>query len=101
MTRFYTPHTACWRRESQFRVLLGDSAVIHSRTAVLGLTLGEVRIIDPGTSVGARRLCPGTLPLRQRRGVTLVEARTLLEDRNVCAAMMVHREDAETRMRNP
>jgi phosphotransacetylase len=31
----------CWRRESQFRVLLGDSAVIHSRTAVLGQILGR------------------------------------------------------------
>jgi malate dehydrogenase (oxaloacetate-decarboxylating)(NADP+) len=76
-------------------VLLGDPATIHTRAAVLGLTLGDVRIIDPGTSLVRENYVEELFRLRQRRGVTLAEAHTLLRDRNVFASMMVHMGDAD------
>jgi malate dehydrogenase (oxaloacetate-decarboxylating)(NADP+) len=71
-------------------VLLGDSAVIHTRAATLGLTLGAARIIDPARSLLRDDYAEELFRLRQRRGVTRVEARKLLNDRNVFASMMIH-----------
>jgi len=76
-------------------VLLGDSAVIYTRAAVLGLTLGEVRIIDPATSLVRDHYVQELFRLRQRHGVTVAEAETLLKDRNVFASMMVRMGDAD------
>src|ERR1700687_3293930 len=71
-------------------VLLGDSAVIHTRAATLGLTLGAARIIDPARSLLHDDYAEELFRLRQRRGVTRVEAGKLLNDRNVFASMMIH-----------
>lgn len=71
-------------------VLLGDSAVIHTRAATLGLTLGAARIIDPARSLLRDDYAEELFRLRQRRGVTRVEAGNLLNDRNVFASMMIH-----------
>ena len=71
-------------------VLLGDSAVIHTRAATLGLTLGAARIIDPARSLLRDDYAEELFRLRQRRGVTRVEAGKLLNDRNVFASMMIH-----------
>jgi malate dehydrogenase (oxaloacetate-decarboxylating)(NADP+) len=76
-------------------VLLGDPAIIHSRAAVLGLTLGDVRIIDPAGSSMREDYVQELYRLRQRRGVTLAEAPALLKDRNVFASMMVHMGDVD------
>jgi len=76
-------------------VLLGEPATIHTRAAVLGLTLGDVRIIDPGTSLVREHYVQELFRLRQRRGVTLAEAHQLLRDRNIFASMMVHMGDAD------
>jgi malate dehydrogenase (oxaloacetate-decarboxylating)(NADP+) len=71
-------------------VLLGDSAVIHTRAVTLGLTLGAARIIDPARSLLREDYAEELFRLRQRRGVTRVEAGNLLNDRNVFASMMIH-----------
>ena len=76
-------------------VLLGDSAVIHTRAATLGLTLGAARIIDPARSLLREDYVDELFRLRQRRGVTRVEAGNLLNDRNVFASMMIHMGDAD------
>jgi malate dehydrogenase (oxaloacetate-decarboxylating)(NADP+) len=76
-------------------VLLGDPEVVRTRAAVLGLTLGEVRIIDPSRSSVREDYVQELFRLRQRRGVTLAEAPTLLKDRNIFASMMVHMGDAD------
>ena len=76
-------------------VLLGDPAIIHARAAELGLTLGEIRIIDPAIWLMREDYVQELFRLRQRRGVTMVEARTMLKDRNVLASMMVHMGDAD------
>ena len=76
-------------------VLLGDSAVIHTRAATLGLTLGAARIIDPARSLLRDDYAEELFRLRQRRGVTRVDAGNLLNDRNVFASMMIHMGDAD------
>jgi malate dehydrogenase (oxaloacetate-decarboxylating)(NADP+) len=76
-------------------LLLGDPAFIHSRAGVLGLTLGDVKILDPATSLVRDDYVQELFRLRQRRGVTLIEARTLIRDSNVFASMMVHMGDAD------
>src|SRR6185503_907322 len=75
-------------------VLLGEPATIHTRAAVLGLTLGDVRIIDPGASLVREHYVQELFRLRQLRGVPLAEAHQLLRDRNIFASMMVHMGDA-------
>jgi len=58
----------------------------------LNLKLAEV--VDPPprscASVTSRTVSPA-----QRRGVTLSEAHTLIDDRNIFASMMVHMGDAD------
>ena len=76
-------------------MLLGDPAIIRTRAAVLGLTLGEIKIVDPAVSLVREDYVQELFRLRQRRGVTVVEARALLKDRNVLASMMVHMGDAD------
>ena len=76
-------------------ILLGDAATIHAKTAELGLDLKGAEIVDPAVSPFRERYIQELYRLRQRRGVTLSEARTLIEDRNIFASMMVHMGDAD------
>ncbi|MBS1852434.1 MAG: NADP-dependent malic enzyme, partial [Acidobacteria bacterium] len=76
-------------------ILLGDPNIVHTRAAVLGLALGHVRIMDPATTLAREDYVEELFRLRQRRGVTLAEARTLLKDHNMFASMMVHMGDAD------
>ena len=76
-------------------VLLGDCNVIHTRAAVLGLSLGDVRIIDPSSVAVREDYVDELFALRQRRGITRSEASTLLRNRFYFAAMMVRKADAD------
>jgi malate dehydrogenase (oxaloacetate-decarboxylating)(NADP+) len=76
-------------------ILLGNAAVIRARIQELRLQLSEARIIDPAASPDRERYANELHHLRQRKGVTLLEARELLEDKNTWAAMMVHLGDAD------
>ena len=76
-------------------LLLGDPATIHARAAALGLSLRDVRILDPATTLAREDYVEELFRLRQRRGMTLTEARILLKDRNVFASMLVHMGDAD------
>ncbi|MFZ0586429.1 MAG: NADP-dependent malic enzyme [Candidatus Sulfotelmatobacter sp.] len=76
-------------------ILLGPVATIQAKTAELGLDLTEAQIVDPATSPLRERYVQELFRLRQRRGVTLTEARTLIEERNTFASMMVHMGDAD------
>src|SRR5271166_5037879 len=59
-------------------ILVGNPATIHARTAELGLDLGGTQIADPATSPLRETYIQELYRLRQRRGVTLSEARTLI-----------------------
>ena len=71
-------------------ILVGNAAAIHAKTSQLGLDLRDAEIVDPAVSPLRERYIEELCRLRQRRGVTLSEARKLIDDRNIFASMMVH-----------
>jgi malate dehydrogenase (oxaloacetate-decarboxylating)(NADP+) len=76
-------------------ILIGNAAIIHAKTAELGLDLQDAEIVDPASSPLREVYIQELFRLRQRRGVTLTEARTLIDERNIFASMMVHMGDAD------
>jgi len=76
-------------------ILVGNPATIHAKTTELGLALKDVQIVDPATSPLREAYIQELFRLRQRRGVTLTEARTLIDEPNIFASMMVHMGDAD------
>ena len=76
-------------------ILLGDAATIQRNVAELGLDLGGVRIADPTTSPLRERYIQELFHLRQRRGMTLSEARLQISNRNIFGSMMLHMGDAD------
>lgn len=76
-------------------ILLGERTLIEARAKELSLNLEGVKIVDPTTSELRESYIEELFRLRQRRGVTLNEARTLINDRNVFGSMMVRMGDAD------
>jgi len=79
-------------------VLLGEEADIRAKIAELHLSeLDQVEIVDPATNGNLERYINELFRLRQRKGITLAEARRLItKNRNYLGAMMVHMGDADT-----
>ena len=71
-------------------ILLGNAVTIQGKIAELGLDLQEAEIVDPASSHLREPYIQELFRLRQRSGVTLAEARKLIDDRNIFASMMVH-----------
>ena len=76
-------------------ILLGDPTKILARAGELGVNLAGMKIVDPVTSDHHELYVHELFRLRQRRGVTLQEAETLMKDHNVFGSMMVHMGDAD------
>jgi malate dehydrogenase (oxaloacetate-decarboxylating)(NADP+) len=76
-------------------ILLGNAAVIQARAQELGVDVEGMQIVDPATSEHREAYALELFRLRQRRGVTLNEAHTLINDRNVFGSMMVRMGDAD------
>jgi malate dehydrogenase (oxaloacetate-decarboxylating)(NADP+) len=76
-------------------ILLGNQKVILAVAAQLGLDLSGALIVEPALSTLREAYIHELFRLRQRRGVTLSEAHTLIHDRNVFGSMMVHMGDAD------
>jgi malate dehydrogenase (oxaloacetate-decarboxylating)(NADP+) len=76
-------------------ILLGDTATIHAKATELGLDLKDAWMVDPGKSPLRERYIDELFGLRQRRGVTVSEARALIDNCNVFGSMMVHMGDAD------
>ncbi len=76
-------------------ILLGNAATVQAKTAELGLDLKNAQIVDPATSPLREVYIQELFRLRQRHGVTLTESRTLIDDRNIFASMMVRMGDAD------
>jgi malate dehydrogenase (oxaloacetate-decarboxylating)(NADP+) len=76
-------------------ILLGDAVKINSKASELGLDLTHAQVIDPRTSACRERYVYELFQLRQRRGVTLNGAGTLMNDPNVFGSMMVRMGDAD------
>jgi malate dehydrogenase (oxaloacetate-decarboxylating)(NADP+) len=76
-------------------ILLGHTARIQQRARELGINLEGMQIIEPETSPYREAYAQELFRLRQRRGVTLGEAESLINNRNVFGSMMVHMGDAD------
>jgi malate dehydrogenase (oxaloacetate-decarboxylating)(NADP+) len=76
-------------------VLLGDEATVWGRAEELGLKLDGAQVVNPAFSPSRECYVDELYRLRQRKGVTLSEARTLIENPTVYASMMVHMKDAD------
>jgi len=61
-------------------VLLGDPALIRRQAEDAGVTLEEIEIVDPAQAADAEGLARAYWERRQRRGVTLREARIRVRD---------------------
>jgi malate dehydrogenase (oxaloacetate-decarboxylating)(NADP+) len=76
-------------------ILLCDLTTVQARAKELDLNLEGIKIVDPAASELRECYIQELFRLRQRRGVTLSEARVLINDRNVFGSMMVHMGDAD------
>jgi len=77
-------------------ILIGEEDEIRAKIAELNLDLGDITIINPRTSDMNEKYTQAYFELRQRKGVTLAEAkRTMSRNRNYFGAMMMSQGDAD------
>ncbi len=76
-------------------ILLGNAATIRDTMNKLGLSLSGMEFVDPADSHLRELYIEKLYLLRQRRGVTLTEAREQIMNRNTFGSMMVHLGDAD------
>ena len=76
-------------------ILLGNEHTIHAKAAELGISLKDMSVVDVEESSRREAYIQEYFHLRQRRGVTLSEARELINNRNVFASLMVRLGDAD------
>ena len=76
-------------------ILLGSEETILRKAADLGVLLDGTKIVDPAVWPERERYIETLYQLRQRRGVTLSEAREMIANRNVFGSLMVHLGDAD------
>jgi len=76
-------------------ILLGDDKKIHDKASDLGVHLEGVSVLNPANSPFREHYIRELYRLRQRRGVTLSEAKELVDNRTVFGCLMVHLGDAD------
>ena len=76
-------------------ILLGDDKIIREKAADLGIDLADVGIMNPAKSPLREHYIQELYRLRQRRGVTLSEAKELIDNRTTYGCLMVHLGDAD------
>jgi malate dehydrogenase (oxaloacetate-decarboxylating)(NADP+) len=79
-------------------ILIGNEGKIRAAMAELGIDLNGVSIIDPATDSKAEGYADELFRLRQRKGMTLSEARRVItrKSRTHFGCMMVRQGDADT-----
>jgi malate dehydrogenase (oxaloacetate-decarboxylating)(NADP+) len=76
-------------------MLIGNSQVIRAKAEDLSVDLEEITVVDPGDWPRREAYIETLYQLRQRRGITLSEARELINNRNIFGSLMVHLGDAD------
>jgi malate dehydrogenase (oxaloacetate-decarboxylating)(NADP+) len=76
-------------------ILLGDERVIKAKAADLGVPAEKIEVVNPKSCAKRQTYVNHLYELRQRRGVTLSEAQELINNRNLCGALMVNLGDAD------
>jgi len=76
-------------------MLIGSTKVIREKAGDLGVNLEHIQVVDPNMWSKRDDYVQALYELRQRRGVTLSEAQTLINNRNIFGSVMVHTGDAD------
>ena len=76
-------------------MLIGNSQVIRAKAEDLSVDLKKIVVVDPGVWSRREAYIETLYQLRQRRGITLSEARDLINNRNIFGSLMVHLGDAD------
>ena len=76
-------------------MLIGNTQVIRAKAADLSVDLKKIIVVDPGVWPRREAYIETLYQLRQRRGITLSEARKLINNRNVFGSLMLHLGDAD------
>jgi len=76
-------------------ILLGSRTLIKQRAADLGLDLTGAEIINPGKSPRFDEYITAYYAMRQRKGLTRVDAEHQMKTHNVFGMMMVEMDDAD------
>ncbi len=76
-------------------MLIGSTKVIREKAEDLGVNLERIQVVDPNMWSKRDEYIQALYELRQRRGVTLSEAQTLINNRNIFGSVMVHMGDAD------
>ena len=79
-------------------ILVGNEEKIRNAMAEIGIDLNGVSIIDPATCEKSEEYAQELFSLRQRKGLTLTEARRIItrKSRVHFGCMMVHQGDADS-----
>jgi malate dehydrogenase (oxaloacetate-decarboxylating)(NADP+) len=76
-------------------ILLGNEQTIRAKAVELGVSLKNMTVVDPERSSRREAYIQEYYRIRQRRGVTLSEARELVNNRNIFGSLMVSTGDAD------
>jgi malate dehydrogenase (oxaloacetate-decarboxylating)(NADP+) len=76
-------------------MLIGNTKIIRERAADLSVNLEQITIVDPAIWPKREEYIQALYELRQRRGVTLSEARTLINNPNILGSLMVQLGEAD------
>jgi malate dehydrogenase (oxaloacetate-decarboxylating)(NADP+) len=76
-------------------MLIGSTKVIREKAEDLGVNLEHIHVVDPNMWSKRDEYIQALYELRQRRGVTLSEAQTLVNNRNIFGSVMLHMGDAD------
>ncbi|MDO5080182.1 phosphate acetyltransferase [Buchananella hordeovulneris] len=76
-------------------ILLGDEAAVRARAAELGLDIAAARVISTSDETYLERYAAEFARLREKKGVTLEQAREIVQDVSYFGTMMVHMGDAD------
>src|SRR5208283_783968 len=76
-------------------MLIGSTKVIREKAEDLGVNLEHIQVVDPNMWSKRDEYIQALYELRQRRGVTLSEAQTLINNRNIFGSVMLHMGDAD------
>jgi len=78
-----------------YPILLGDENEIRNKAEKVNVSLEGVKIINPAKSEKFEEYANALFQLRNRKGITLTEARELMHNRNIFGSMMVRIGDAD------
>ncbi|MDO4718950.1 MAG: phosphate acetyltransferase, partial [Propionibacteriaceae bacterium] len=76
-------------------ILLGDETAVRARAAELGLDIAAARVISTSDENYLERYAAEFARLREKKGVTLEQAREIVQDVSYFGTMMVHMGDAD------